>query len=444
MTTIRHSNPIHVPPRYTAAMQTTPPPQGLGNLGRLLKDAFADTHSSYKGQLRGMDDRALAAEGKRLKKEIADASSGGDQNAGTVKRAQAQLAEVNQEKATRADIAKSPDPAYSRKAHSMSDPQLGSERARQLERYREATTGVDRDPAQAADAKSKLARLDKESFDRVIDRFQGALPKATATKPTSLGEHVGDLLKYQQMSPQQRAGERAELTRTLRDATTGPHQDVQLAANCRQKLELLGHCERPQTRPVGDGELRQYQKDLEHCSSGELKHRHDACKKEEHACHGRGDLVGAANAHRKGEACEGAMVRHRGELADCKKKVGAMNDGELRDYASKLDQQLRAPENSKPRGELCEYQQICRHEQHERLCDKHFPGTKAEPAAPRPHDERSLQDLLKDLLQGAERYQEATTGVGQHPAEGRDALKHIERDLKQLLEQLTQLMSSRD
>ena len=260
MTTIRQNNPLPVIPRFPT-LPSLPPRGVLGGVADAIKDVFSDTHSSYKGQLRGMDDQALAAEGKRLQSVIADASSGGDKNSGAVARAKAQFAEVTQEKSARADCARAPDPAWAKKAHRMSDAQLGTERACQLERYQEATTGLDRDPKKAAEAKSKLEYLGKEGLSRVMDSIQGPMPRATATRPTGLGEHLADLVKYQRMSPEQLATEKGKLTSTLRDATTGPHQDVQLAANCRQKLELLNHCAKPPTRPVSDSDMQKYQKE---------------------------------------------------------------------------------------------------------------------------------------------------------------------------------------
>lgn len=442
MTTIRQQPQLPVIPRFPTPA-TTIVPGNLGGIGRALKDVFADTHSSYKSQLRGMDDKSLASEAKRLQGVIADASSGGDKNSSVVTRAKAQLAEVKEEQTARAGFAQTSDPAWAKKAHGMNDAQLGTERARQLERYQEATTGLDRDPKKAADAKSKLEFLNKESFGRVLDRFQGAMPKATPTKPTGLAEHLGDFVKYRSMSPEQLSAEKTKLRHTLRDATTGPHQDVQLAANTRQKLELIQHCEAPGSKPISEGDMKKYQKQLEHCSTPELQHHHRECKKQEHDCVAKGDLIGAGNARRKGELCEGAMVRHRGELAECKRNVGAMTDRQLSDFASKLDQQLHDPSKASRRGELCEQQQICRHEQHRRLCEQHFPGTQPTPGDVRPGDERrSVVDLLKDLLRGAERYQEATTGVDQSPKGARDALKDIERDLKQLLSMLTSAMQA--
>lgn len=442
MTTIRQQQPAHLPvvPRFPAPAPVAP--GALGGVGRALKDLFADTHSSYKGQLRGMDDKALGAEGKRLQKVIADASSGGDKNSGAVSRAKAQLAEVKEEQSARVGISKHSDPAWAKKAHGMNDAQLGTERARQLERYQEATTGYDRDPKKAADAKSKLDYLNKESFGRVVDRFQGQLPKATVTKPTGFMEHVGDFVKYRNMSPEQLSAEKGKLTKTLRDATSGDHRDVQLAANTRQKLELINHCEQPRSKPISNDDLQRYQRDLKHCPSAELQRRHGDCRREERDCRQKGDLVGEANCRRKAEVCEGAIVRHRGELADCQKRVGGMSDKQLNDYGRDLDKQLKDPKNAHRRGELCEYQQICRHEQHERLCDRHFPGEKPVEGPRRPGDERrSVEDLIKDLLQGAERYGEATTGVDQSPKVARDALQDIERDLKQLLELLTKFAS---
>ena len=52
-----------------------------------------------------------------------------------------------------------------------------------------------------------------------------------------------------------------------------------------------------------------------------------------------------------------------------------------------------------------------------------------------------MEDLIKDLLQGAERYGEVIIGVDQSPKVARDALQDIERDLKQLLELLTKFAS---
>lgn len=446
MTTIRQQTSTLLP--FAPRLPATPPPvapRGLGTIGGALKDLFGDTHSSYSAQLRGKDDKALGAEGLRLQKVIADASSGGDKNPGAVSRAKAQLSEVKEEQATRATIAKSADPAWGKKAHSMNDAQLGTERARQLERYQEATTGVDRDPAKAADAKSKLDFLNKESFSRVVDRFQGALPKASITKPTGLIERVTDLVKYGNMSPAQLSGEKAKLTKTLRDATSGPHQDVQLAANTQQKLELINHCQQRGSKPVNDADLKKYEKGLDHCSSGELHHRRQTCRKEENACREKGDPVGAANCRRKAEVCEGAIVRHREELTDCKRRVGGMTDRQLGDFGSRLDGEIKKPENAHRRGELCEQAQICRHEQHERLCKREFPGTEPTPGVERPGDQqRTVEDLIKSLLQGAERYQEATTGVDQSPKAARTALQDIERDLKQLLEQLVKLFGGQE
>lgn len=436
MTTIRQHPKLHSLPRLPTSLPTNAP-KGLGAIGRAITDAFADTHSSYKGRLRGMDDKSLAAEAKRLRGVIADASSGGDKKSSVVARAKAQLAEVKEEQTARAGFAKTSDPAWARKAHGMNDAQLGTERLRQLERYREATTGLDRDPKQAADAKAKLEFLAGETGARFLDQLQGALPKASPTKPTGLGEQLGDLAKYGSLSPAQLSAEKAKLQHTLRDASTGPYRDPQLAANTRQKLELIQHFQAPGSKPVSDGEMKKYQKDLEHCSTPQLQRHARECKKQEQDCLAKGDLVGAGNARRKAEVCDGALVRHRGALGELARSVGRMTDPQLRDFAASLDRQLADPSKASRRGELCEQQQVCRHEQHRRVCEQHFPGTHPTPGHARPGDEqRSVFDVVRELLAGGERYHEATTGLDQSPKAARDALKDIERDLKQLLSML--------
>lgn len=486
MTTIRHNSLPAVQLARPTHVATPVKPGSLGSIGKAIGDLFADTHSSYKGKLRGMDDKALAAEAKHLQAVIADASNGADKNPGAVQRAKAQLAEVKEEQADRAGFAKSANPAYARQAHGMNSSQLAGERAKQLERYQEATTGLDRDPAKAADAKAKLDILNKESFGRVKDAFQGKLPKATPTKPSGIGEQVGDYFKYKNMSPDQLKAEKAKLTSTYRDATTGAHKDPQLAANTQKKLDLIKHLEASHTKPISNEDLGKFQKSLEHKSSGELKHLQGSLRHQADALKAKGDLVGAANAQRKLHVVDGAITRHQHELSGVKHRCERMNDKQLGDYVKGLEKQLANPANASRRGELAEFLQIGRHEQAKRFFEHFFPGTKppAPPSPPSPGSpsgpvpppppsgspsgpvapppgqpsgpvapppppgqpgevkEPSLEDVIKDaikdLLASAERYQEATTGLDQNPEVAKDALGDIQKDLQKILESVLQ------
>ena len=75
----------------------------------------------------------------------------------------------------------------------------------------------------------------------------------------------------------------------------------------------------PQSKPESDYDLRIYEKDLDRCPSDELYRRHESCRQEERASHGKGDQEGASNWRRKAEICRGAIVRRRAKVDDRKR-----------------------------------------------------------------------------------------------------------------------------
>jgi hypothetical protein len=365
----------------------------LQNLAVKLQDVFGGTHASYKAKLRNMDDRQLAAEAKRLQAVIADASSGPNRNPSVAARARAELEEIREEQKTRVDFAKSPNPAYAREVHFMSDQQLALERARQLERYREATTGLDQDPAKAADAKVKLEILSHESIGRFKDKLQGALPKVVPTKPMGVFDQVAYLMKASKMTDAQLRLEKAKVLAELRDATTGEHRDPVAAANAQKKFDILNHIERTRA------EIEKL---------------------------GNRDPVATANAMRKLGVLEGALREREGELHKLGKWAAGASDADLAKAAQDLRKHLKP--SSPDFAKTLESLDVITAEQHKR-------AEKPAPVEPKPA-EMSLEDLVSDLLKNLERYHEATTGFDRDPAKAQEAMGHIRADIGELLKRL--------
>lgn len=407
---------------------TRPAAPSLASAIKGLQDVFG-THSGYKSQLRGMNDQQLAAEGKRLQAVIADASSGPNKNPSVAARARAQLGEVREEQKTRADFSKSPNPAYARQAHSMSDQQLSLERARQLERYQEATSGLDQDPTKAADAKAKLEILGQETIGRFKDKLQGALPRAVPTKPMGIFEQVGYSVKASRMTDAQLRQEKAKVLGELRDATTGAHRDPVAAANAQKKLDILGHVERsrtPQTKPISHEELVVFQKAAAQKSSGQLQADIARLKGQLKQLEGK-DPVAQANLMRKLGVLEGALTRREAEVHGLGRWAARAGDAELQKAADELRQGLNrsSPDFAKKLESL----DIITAEQHRRQVEG--------PSAPAPKPaEQSLESLVADLLKNLERYHEATTGFDRDPVKARDAMQHIRSDVTELLKRL--------
>ncbi|MEW6434302.1 MAG: hypothetical protein AB1730_22610 [Myxococcota bacterium] len=400
----------------------------LSNLATAIQDAFGGTHSSYKARLRNMNDQQLAAEARRLQAVIADASSGPNRNPSVAARARAQLGEVREEQKTRADFAKSPNPAYARDVHHMSDAQLSQERAKQLERYHEATTGYDKDPAKAADAKAKLEILGQESIGRFKDALQGALPRAVPTRPMNVLEQIGFSLKASKMTDAQLRHEKAKALGELRDATTGAHRDPVAAANAQKKLDILNHIERsrhPHTRPISNQELAAFQKHASQRSSGQLKADIERTKAELKKL-GNSDPVAASNAMRKLGVLEGALRKREDELYQLGKWAAGASDADLAKYAQDCRKHLNR--SSPDFAKTLENLNVITAEQHKR-------AEKPAPVEPRPA-EMSLDDLVGDLLKNLERYHEATTGFDRDPAKAQDAMGHIRADVGELLKRV--------
>lgn len=401
----------------------------LTNLSTAIQDAFGGTHSSYKGQLRGKNDQQLAAEAKRLQAVIADASSGPNQNPSVAARARAQLGEVREEQKTRADFAKSPNPAYAKDVHHMSDAQLSNERAKQLERYHEATTGYDRDPAKAADAKAKLEMLSHETIGRFKDKLQGALPRAVPTKPMGVFDQIGYSLKASRMSDSQLRQEKAKALGELRDASTGAHRDPVAAANAQKKLDILNHVERsrhPHTKPISHQELAAFQRQASQRSSGQLKGDIERTKAELKKL-GNHDPVATANAMRKLGVLEGALRTREADLSKLGKWAAGASDADLAKAATDCRKHLNrsSPDFAKTLEKL----NVITAEQHQRA--EH----PAKPPETKPAD-MSFEDLVGDLLKNLERYQEASTGFDRDPAKAQDAMGHVRADVGELLKRL--------
>lgn len=240
----------------------------VGDVLKKIADAFQKgptTHSEYKATLRGMDDKALATEKRRLEALVRDASTGPVKDDAAVTRAKAQLAEVAEELKARDGFATSKNPEYARETHQMSGADLSKEAAKQRERLQEATTGLDTDPAKAADAKQKLEILQKEQFGRLVDAFQGKLPEDPPTKKMGFLEKALYNLKANSMSETDLAAEKKKLESTVRDATTGAHKDPVAAANAQEKLQVLAKIEEARNKTVGG-----YKDGLRHMSDDKL------------------------------------------------------------------------------------------------------------------------------------------------------------------------------
>ena len=405
---------------------------------RPFPDLFGggDTHATYKGQLRGMNDDRLGAEAKRLESVIADASTGPSQNAGAAARARAQLAEVKEEQAARAGFASSANPGYSREVHGMSDKQLATERARQVERYHEATTGLDRDPAKAADAKAKLDILSKEQGARFRDQLQGALPKATPTRPLNFFNEIAYHAKAATMSDAQIAQERGKLYAELRDATTGAHRDPVEAENCRKKLSILDHVSQarhPQSKPITEAELSKYQAQARNMSDGQLSR--EKTRLGEAIKNWQADPVGAANARRQLGVVDQEVSTRASHRAQFKEQVSGMSDEQLQGAAAQRERALRwfGRDNPAMRNTLEELRTI-RQEQLHRLTGGPVLGPPAE--VNNPAEKLDDRELVADLLKAGERYTEATTGLDTDPARAQEAAKQIQRDIAELLKRL--------
>lgn len=401
----------------------------LQNLAVKLQDVFGGTHSSYKAKLRGMDDKQLAGEAKRLQAVIADASSGPNQNPSVAARARAELGEIREEQKTRADFAKSPNPAYAKGVHHMSDKQLSLERAKQLERYHEATTGFDQDPAKAADAKAKLEALSHESIGRFKDALQGALPKAVPTKPMRALEQIGYSIKASRMSDGQLRQEKAKALGELRDATTGAHRDPVAAANAQKKLDILSHVERsrhPHTKPISNQDLAAFQKQCSQRSSGQLKGDIERTKAELKKL-GTHDPVATANAMRKLGVLEGALRTREADVHKLGKWAAGASDADLAKAAQDCKKHLNR--SSPDFAKTLENLNVITAEQHKRATHP------AVPVEPKPA-EMSLDDLVGDLLKNLERYHEASTGFDQDPAKAQEAMGHVRADVGELLKRL--------
>lgn len=434
-------NPAVMP--HVARTVAKPAASSPASLVSKVVDAFGGTHSSYKAKLRGLNDSQLAAEGKRLQAVLADASSGPNKNPSVAARARAQLGEIREEQQTRAGFAKSANPAFAKQAHQMTDAQLSQERARQLERYHEATTGLDRDPAKAADAKAKLDILGQETIGRFKDRLQGALPRAVPTRPMGALEQIGYSLKASRMSDTQLRQEKAKVLGELRDASTGAHRDPVAAANAQKKLDVLSHVERsrrPSTQPLSHADLAAFQRAASQRSSGQLKADITRLKAELQRTQGK-DPVAASNAMRKLGVLEGALRKRDADVHKLGRWASHASDADLQKaangYRAGLDR--KSPDYAQKLENL----NVITAEQHRRAQapreDGHVAPLPNETTAPGPVEtqppaaEQSVEALLTDLLKHLERYHEATTGFDRDPAKARDAMQHIRTDVTELL-----------
>jgi hypothetical protein len=246
----------------TGGLKPSAPVVSLPTIKRIA-DFFKEpaSHAEYKATLRGLPDAMLKAEQARLEQRVLDASAGPAKDEKAAERARAQLAEVKEELAARDGFSTSRDPAYAREMHRKPAAEVQAEVARQTERLKEASTGLSTDPAAAADAKEKLAMLQKELFGRVMDAFQGKLPEDPPSEKLGVLSKLAYGFSVGTMDAPALAGERARQEGLLRDASSGAHQDPIAAANAREKLEMISRREaqlgaQPQSVEAYRAELR--------------------------------------------------------------------------------------------------------------------------------------------------------------------------------------------
>jgi len=429
-------------------------------------DAF-DTNASYAARLRGMPTKDLEAEAAKLQRLIADASQGGDTNASVVARAREQLGEVRAELETRKSFnLLGPNRAYAGEAHRMSDSQLGTERQKQLERYREASTGLDKDPAKAKDAQAKLAIIDAEQQRRLHDEAQGKLPKTSSTKPMSPQQEIAFRQSLKTQPPAGLAKERIKAQRDYQDATTGPNKDPVAAANARKRMAACdAELKARGAQPLTPEQATAFQKGLENKSTKELQ----TIKQQLETRLGMPGLnpQERANLMRKIGIVDGTLASRQRELAGFRREVGNTSTDRLMTVARRLSQPPVT-------GREAERLQIVRDELHRRHDSKPeltlrprlpqvrppevesppratpetpapAPAPAAPAAAPAPVDpaapaaptepapQQQIDALMHHIQEQLERYTEATTGVHQDPAIAADALSQIKQDLEKLM-----------
>ncbi|MBX7098045.1 MAG: hypothetical protein K1X89_10055 [Myxococcaceae bacterium] len=137
------------------------------------KPVTPEEMKAFKDGIRSQPNaKQLEAELKRLQAKAKDASSGPSRDKVEAANDQAKARAIEAELAVRKSLEKSSDPKYALKVHLGSDEALKSETAKWKEVLTEATSGADRDPKAAKEAREKLAILDAESQRRAGLTFQ--------------------------------------------------------------------------------------------------------------------------------------------------------------------------------------------------------------------------------------------------------------------------------
>ncbi|MBL8956156.1 MAG: hypothetical protein JNK82_35610 [Myxococcaceae bacterium] len=478
-----------------AALETKLPGAQLRAQVATLKKAGLDafqTNASYAQHLRSMSPEQLQAEVVKLKQTLADASGGSDKSSSAVARAREKLAECAQEQKTRAGFETSGNPRYAAATHGMSDAQLSNERATQLERYRDATTGPVKDPAVARDAKQKLGICDAERSRRAGDVAQGGLVKEKTGQATKFGPpeqwvYAQGLENKSTPEVQQKLG---EAMRELRDATTGPQKSPEAAEAARTKIDL---CKRELasrgTKEMTPGAAAKFAVSLQNKSMSQLENMKRHLETKLAIGGDRLDPQAKANLMRQIGIIDGAIASRGRELGAYRREVGNMSSAQLSQalrensrqpitgiQADKLGilREEAARRRGEPKIELKPGRLDPGLVENPRPMPAPFPGFEnarplpgkidlrpppqaAEPAAPAaPAEveatapaaptEASLQQQIDELSQriqvNIERYTEATTGLHQDPAVAADALKQIGEDLKALSGLLQQQSSA--
>jgi hypothetical protein len=414
------------------------------------------THSDYKATLRGQTDAQLKADVARLEATIRDASSGADKNPGVVARARAELGEVREEMKTRTGFATSGNPAYAQSVHTMSDSQLVMERLK-LTAQAAGGWGTRTGPfnwkhvsPQAQEARAKLEILNKEQAGRAADRAQGALPTENATKPLNVIGEIGYHINASRMTDEQIGAERAKVGRALIDATTGPHTDPVLAANCRKELGILDHvmqARHPQSTPATPGDLAQYTHALHNMSDGQINSERERLNTVVQGW--QQNPVGANNARQQLAALDGEVSAREVHRVGFQQELKGMSDDQLNALAGQKEQQLHgwgAALGLVNKRELGEDLQAIKFEQFKRhwgtIGEATPPPAPLPPSPQGPYQAMDTTTLIKDVLGQIDRYKQACqpngTGWLKFPdfKTMQDAAGKIQQGLAELLHRL--------
>jgi hypothetical protein len=181
----------------------------------------------------------LAAREKQLRAQFKDATTGPHKDLGKAAELKAQLGVVNSEERARKSAARAPNPEFARHTHKLGAAGLQGEKARQQERLQEATSGVDRNPKVAKDARQKLSLIRKEEKTRAAEVRRGNLPVAQPAKPLSPEQKQKYAKDIRGLSDKDLAARKKHNEATLKDATHGAHKDPIVAERAKAKLNVI-------------------------------------------------------------------------------------------------------------------------------------------------------------------------------------------------------------